>query len=63
MAADKCSSNAARQAVYKLANLGKAYRTNPDEYGKGAVAIYDLTDTKSSKREPPTPIGAGILPE
>ena len=41
--ADVCSSNSARQAVYALVEMGKVYRTNPDEKGRGAVAIYDLT--------------------
>lgn len=41
-AADTCSSNSAKFAVYSLAEQGKIYRTNPDERGKGKAAIYDL---------------------
>ena len=43
-AADSCSSNAARQAVYSLVDEGKVYRTNPDDKGRGAEAVYDLVD-------------------
>ena len=43
-AADICSSRAAGDAVYALAEMGKIYRTNPDEMGQGVVAIYDLQD-------------------
>jgi hypothetical protein len=38
-AADVCSGNAARQAVYALVPIGKVYRTNPG----GKPAIYDLS--------------------
>lgn len=41
-AADSCSPNSARQAVYSLVELGEVYRTNPNEKGRGAVAVYDL---------------------
>jgi RecA-family ATPase len=43
-AADSCTSNAARQAVYSLVDEGRVYRTNPDEKGRGTEAIYDLVD-------------------
>ena len=41
--ADRCSPNAARQAVYALVELEKVYRTNPGAGagGRGNVAIYD----------------------
>jgi hypothetical protein len=42
-AADSCSENAAKQAVYKLVGMDKVYRTNPDKKGPGVKAIYDLT--------------------
>jgi hypothetical protein len=42
-AADSCSPGAAKQAVYKLVDMGKVYRTNPKNKGQGAVAVYDLT--------------------
>jgi hypothetical protein len=45
-AADSCSPNAARNAVYTLVEMGKVYRTNPDERGRGAVAIYSLQEEK-----------------
>jgi len=41
-AADSCSPNAARQAVYSLVSLGKVYRTNPAASGQGTEAIYAL---------------------
>lgn len=47
-AADTCSPSAARQAVYALADKGLIYRTNPDQTGRGSVAIYDLTPDKES---------------
>lgn len=43
-AADSCSPNAARQAVYTLVDEGKVYRTNPDKKGRGTEAIYDLAE-------------------
>lgn len=43
-AADSCSMEAARKAVYKLASAGVIKRTNPDDIGKGAVARYILVD-------------------
>jgi hypothetical protein len=39
-AADSCSPNAAKMAVYALVDIGKIQRTNQGE--KGAAAIYDL---------------------
>jgi len=48
-AADVCSPSAAKQAVYKLVELGMAYRTNPEERGRGVEAVYDLT--KEGKEE------------
>jgi hypothetical protein len=41
-AADTCSPNSARFAVYSLADKRKIFRTNPDEGGKGVAAVYDL---------------------
>jgi hypothetical protein len=43
-AADSCSANGARQAIYVLVSEGKVYRTNPDERGMGVEAIYDLVE-------------------
>jgi RecA-family ATPase len=43
-AADICSAEAARRAVYKLAESGLVYRTNPKDRGRGVAAIYDLTN-------------------
>jgi hypothetical protein len=43
-AADQCSPNAARQAVYALVQDGKVYRTNPEERGTGVIAIYALKE-------------------
>jgi RecA-family ATPase len=48
-AADVCTSSTAKQAVYKLVELGMVYRTNKDERGQGVVAIYDLI--KEGKEE------------
>lgn len=42
-AADSCSPKAAELAVYSLVDKGFIYRTNPHEKGRGAAAIYDLT--------------------
>ncbi len=39
--ADTCSSNAARQAVYSLASLGKVKRVNTGK--RGTSAIYDVS--------------------
>ena len=41
-AADSCSEEAARKAVYYLANIGLVERTNPG--GRGAVALFALTE-------------------
>jgi RecA-family ATPase len=43
-AADICSPRAAGDAVYALAEMGKIYRINPDEMGRGVVAVYDLQE-------------------
>jgi hypothetical protein len=43
-AADSCSPNAARQAVYLLVDDGRVYRINPNDMGRGTEAIYDLVD-------------------
>lgn len=40
--ADVCKPEAARSAVYQLANSGLIYRLNPDEMGQGVSAIYAL---------------------
>lgn len=42
-AADVCSPDSARRAIYQLAEAGLAYRTNKNEHGQGVVATYDLT--------------------
>lgn len=39
-AADICSANSAKFAVYSLTDKGKIYRTNPGEGGRGVSAIY-----------------------
>ena len=41
--ADICSERSAKQAVYALVELGKVYRTNPEQKGQGSIAVYDLT--------------------
>ncbi len=46
--ADTCSPEAARKAVYNLADLRKIYRTNPGETGQGVTAIYDLVKADES---------------
>ena len=46
-AADVCSPEAARKAVYNLATLKAIYRTNPG--GRGVVGMYDLTPAKEEK--------------
>ena len=51
-AADNCSPGGARIAVYDLVDLGKVYRTNPEEKGRGAVAIYDLAKETSNEEQP-----------
>ena len=42
-AADVCSPQSARQAVYGLVEDGVLHRTNPDDKGQGVVAVYALT--------------------
>ena len=42
-AADTCSPEAARKAVYNLARLQLIQRTNPGLSGQGVTAIYELT--------------------
>ena len=41
-AADICSSQSARQALYSLVEDGALFRTNPDDKGQGVVAVYAL---------------------
>ena len=41
-AADSCSPNTAKVAVYSLVDKGAIYRTNPEDKGRGTVARYDL---------------------
>jgi hypothetical protein len=41
-AADVCSQEAARKAVYNLASLKMINRTNPEGTGQAVEAIYDL---------------------
>ena len=43
-AADSCSPNSARQAVYALVEMKRVYRTYPNEKGRGVVAVYDLVE-------------------
>lgn len=43
-AADSTTPDGAKNAVYSLVDKGIAYRTNPDEAGRGTVAKYDLRD-------------------
>lgn len=50
-AADVCSPEAARKAIYKLVEMGMIYRTNPDEINKAAVAIYAIYDEFSNYSE------------
>jgi hypothetical protein len=45
-AADVCSLEAARKAVYNLASLKMINRTNPEETGQGVEAIYDLVKSE-----------------
>lgn len=44
-AADMCSAEGARLAVYSLTRKEKTYRTNPEDKGKGSIAIYALRST------------------
>lgn len=41
-AADSTTPGGAKQGIYSLVEKGIAYRTNPDESGRGVVARYDL---------------------
>jgi len=50
-AADSCSSNAAKQAVYALVEDGEVYRINPDKAGRGVEAIYNLTKNKDEDEQ------------
>ena len=45
-AADVCSLEAARKAVYNLASLKMIHRTNPEETGRGVEAIFDLVKSE-----------------
>jgi hypothetical protein len=45
--ADTCSPEAARKAVYNLADLRTIHRTNPGETGQGVAAIYDLAKAEN----------------
>ncbi|MDR3577229.1 MAG: AAA family ATPase [Anaerolineaceae bacterium] len=49
--ADSCSSSAARQAVYNLADAGKIKRINPNAKGQGVAAIYGLVDCRQEECE------------
>jgi predicted ATP-dependent serine protease len=48
-AADACSPNAAKQAVYSLVDKEMVYRTNPEERGRGVEAVYALTPAKEGE--------------
>jgi hypothetical protein len=50
-AVDNCGAESARRAVYDLVDMGKVYRTNPDEKGRAAIAIYDLAKEKNTSNE------------
>ncbi|GAH33360.1 unnamed protein product, partial [marine sediment metagenome] len=50
-AADMCSESAARQAVYALVESEHIHRVNPDERGRGAVAVYDLTQQEDEEED------------
>jgi RecA-family ATPase len=50
-AAYSCSANAARNAVFNLVELGKIYRTNPEEKGRGVVAVYATTKKDQENEE------------
>jgi AAA domain len=39
---DTCTSRSASDAIYQLADMGLIYRTNPQETGRGAEAIYAI---------------------
>jgi len=41
-ATDVCSEKSASNAIFQLSNLGRIFRTNPHDTGRGAEAIYDL---------------------
>lgn len=41
-AADVCEPAKAQRAVYSLTGKKKVYRTNPQDKGRGAIAIYDI---------------------
>jgi hypothetical protein len=47
-AADQCSANAARLAVYDLVKEKMVYRTNREVRGPGVKAIYDLIEKMNS---------------
>jgi hypothetical protein len=49
--ADICSPEAARKAVYNLAELKIIHRTNPGETGRGVAAIYDLTNEVENQND------------
>ena len=44
--ADICSSRSALAAIYDLVGLGEIYRTNPEDKGRGSVAIYAIKKEK-----------------
>lgn len=50
-AADSCSSESAKRAVYSLVDMGKLRRTNPEDTGRGAIAKYDLVKGSANDDE------------
>jgi len=40
-------SLSARHAIYDLAKMGKIFRTNPNDKGKGSVAKYDIVASEN----------------
>jgi hypothetical protein len=48
-AADSCSPQAAKQAVYALVDKEMVYRANPEDKGRGAVAIYAPTNEEKEE--------------
>jgi RecA-family ATPase len=50
-AADVCSPEAARKAIYALVEAGIVYRTNPNERGRGVDAVFDLVKKDEPEAE------------
>ncbi len=45
-----CTAVTAKKAVYALVGMGKVFRSNPDEKGIGASAIYDLVSAVEDEK-------------